>query len=378
VLDKAEAAFGKLLSDLDSGLGSIVDAFKGLIDAVQPLADLIHRVLNPILKIVGTLLGGIGTTLQLLIAILDPVLSLLSDALNGIAGLLKTIFEPLKSTMNVLVPIVKLLGDLGKVLVPLAPIFTIIGVVLKFVALVLMGIMFGIGSIINAIAKAFGATKDVVDTTSIGKQMETIALSMGDGFQGVATTIDDGSKKMGESFEQAAARIANERRGLQAGSMEDYEAWLRQNGYQKPISEEEWKASQLKAGWSQDQVDQRWLEHQKANPIDTSYQGYLESLEGYVKPQLQDLSKSVDDASKHFEKLNEQLTNVPQGFKANRRRFEAAAAAVDAPASARGKVGDVHVHVTGGITTTIKTVTDLVEEQLRKRGFQRDGTPVPA
>lgn len=338
VLDRAQQSWDKLLADLDGGLGGIVDALLMLMNAVQPLANLIHGVLNPILGIVGTLLGGIADTIGTLITILAPVFEIVGTALSGIGDLLKDLFEPLHAIGDVLKPILKLFGDLGKVLVPLAPIFAIIGFVLKLVALVILAIMNAIGTIINAIAKAFGATSDVVDTTTMQNQMADIATHLGDGFdpnKGKTNLSTSGTGKVPQ-----APGVAG-------------------NGVTYAMSEAEWTASHAQ-GYS---------------PGEKSYQAYLETLPGYVKP----FANSLSDATKTIQKFNEQFANVPSGYKIALARFNATRADASGMTNSSRDMGGVIMHgvniyitATGGMTSE-ELLAKLTKASERKQ-FQATGS----
>ncbi len=91
----------------------------------------------------------------------------------------------------------------------------------------------------------------------------------------------------------------------------------------------------------------------------------------------------LDKTVNHLAKLNEQLTNVPQGFKTALRRFQAMAAPKDTSKSGNQMSQDPHnthpptsvnVTVTGGVMVTVKDLVKAVTDGIAQNSFQRKGT----
>lgn len=388
VLDKAEAAFGKLIDDVGPGLQALVDAFMNLMDAVQPLANLIHAILNPILKIVAVLFQGIADTIGLLITILEPIFTIIGQALEGFASTLKDMFGSFKPIISVLKPIFQLFGALAKVLSPIAPIFFIIGVILKGLSLIILGVMWAIGKAINAIAQIFDPNSEPVDTDAMEDQMAEVVASFETSFEETREAIEGGSKKVAKAFDEAEKRIAKGQTGyVEKDEGTKGKAGLRAEGTgtvvvlpPKPtdygpdtLGTSVAKTPGAFFAMSMEDFASGLGYGLAGKALEEAYQKYLESIPGYVKP-LENLGEKVEEAADKFEKLNESMTNVPEGFKANLRRFQAAAEQ-DIPSA--GGTPPIQIFNEGGITTTIEKVIDMVEQGLQRRGFQRHGLPVP-
>ncbi len=96
-----------------------------------------------------------------------------------------------------------------------------------------------------------------------------------------------------------------------------------------------------------------------------------------------DMSDATAKAADQLVKLNEQLTNVPQGFKTALRRFQAMADPKDTSKSGNEmsqSPGNNHlppkveVNVAGGVMVTVKSLADAISKATAQNQFQQRGT----
>lgn len=88
---------------------------------------------------------------------------------------------------------------------------------------------------------------------------------------------------------------------------------------------------------------------------------------------VKDFSSAIGKSTTALNKMTESLTNVPTGFRVALARYGATA-----PEWSKGAGGgDVHVHISGGVMTTVQQLTDAIRKTMNQLAFQKTGRKPP-
>jgi hypothetical protein len=301
------------------------DRFKEVVElSDKVLFDLIDA-LKPGLN---ALVNGFDSLMQGLDSLFKVIGSLLQGPLKGIGIMLDHVGRTISGIMDGgLGDAISALGDFGgaimgivSVLDPMKPILKLLGALFSLVGIGLLYVMAGIQ---KGLAAALEGLRNLL--AKLGLDDAALAIS----------------------------KIENQ---MQAGS----------------ISAED----KAKAMWSKlGNTFEHFFDEPSGGDIKTDIAPTVSGTADAIK----DLGKSSEKTAKSFDKLTEQFTNVPQGFKTNLRTWQATAAAGGSYGMGRDEKGDwgggprINVTVMGSILSEMQ-LKDLIKRLQSQDSFRRKGT----
>lgn len=331
-------AFGDVVSAAAQGFqsggvwGALIAALVELFTKFSRFGELIdhgNALIQDLLGSMGEGLGYLTTALHSLLngigGLLNAVGSLLNGPLHGVGILFDHIGKLLSGVMDGLGPALDALGgildavmSLVDILDPMKPVITILGVIFKVVGIALLelnrGIMLFIAQILESIRSFL---------SSVGLDDMALAVSK------VEIKLKDGADAAGKKAEQMWDDVGH-----------TFDDMGKDNSLQG-----------------------------RGEDVNTD----ITDAAGATTDGLNGLGDSAKKTSTALNKLTEQFTNLPSGFKVRLRSFQAMDTDSLPGQGFRDQKAEVHIHASGGVTTTIDQLLKMLEEAMEKKGFQRGG-----